>query len=62
MNRSHVIVILSFAASILRHPEKAWGDAELALAIYRRDIGAAPAARLAKHTAADATPSTYTGP
>lgn len=53
---AHVIVTLSFGASILRHPEKAWGYAELALAIYRRDIGAAPAASLAEHTAADAAP------
>jgi len=59
---AHVIVTLSFAASILRHPEKAWGYAALALAIYRRDIGAPPAASLAEHTAADATSSTRTAP
>jgi len=55
---AHVIVSLSFANSFLVHPQHAWGYAALALALYRRDIGAAPASSLAEHQAADlpATP------
>ncbi|MBZ5522160.1 MAG: DUF4157 domain-containing protein [Acidobacteriia bacterium] len=55
---AHVIVSLSFGDSFLIHPDRAWGYARLALAIYRRDIGAVPAASLAEHQAADrpATP------
>ena len=55
---AHVIVSLSFGNSFLIHPERAWGYAALALALYRRDIRAAPAASLAEHQAADqpATP------
>jgi hypothetical protein len=54
---AHVIVSLSFGNSILIHPDRAWGYAALALALYRRDIGAAPAASLAEHQAADQPPS-----
>jgi hypothetical protein len=59
---AHVIVSLSFGDSFLLHPDRAWGYASLALAIYHRDFSAPPASSLAEHTAADATPSTHTGP
>ena len=50
---AHVVVSLSFGNSFLIHPDRAWGYAALALALYRRDIGGAPAASLAEHQAAD---------
>jgi hypothetical protein len=59
---AHVIVSLSFGDSFLLHPERAWGYASLAMEIYRRDIGAAPAASLAEHQAADAAASAPTHP
>lgn len=59
---AHVIVSLSFGDFFLLHPDRAWGYASLALAIYHRDFSAPPAASLAEHTAADAASSTHTGP
>jgi|GEM_PF-2903773 len=50
---AHVIVSRSFGDSFLIHKDRAWGYAALALALYRRDIGAPPAANLAEHQAAD---------
>jgi hypothetical protein len=54
---AHVIVSLSFGSSFLLHPDRAWGYASLALAIYSRDSSAPPASSLAEHTAADAASS-----
>jgi hypothetical protein len=59
---AHAIVSLSFGDSFLRHPDRAWGYASLALAIYHRDFSAPPASSLAEHTAADAASSPHTGP
>ena len=53
---AHVIVSRSFGDSILTNKDRVWGYAALALAIYRRDIGAAPASSLAEHQAADRPP------
>jgi len=59
---AHVLVSLSFGDTLLAHPERAWGYAALALAIYHRDFGAPPASSLAEHTAADAPQSAPTAP
>src|SRR5262249_9082949 len=50
---AHFIVSLSFGDSLRITPQRAWGYASLALALYRRDIGAPPASSLAEHQAAD---------
>jgi hypothetical protein len=55
---AHVIVSRSFGDFFLIHKDRVWGYAALALALYRRDIGAAPASSLAEHQAADQPPST----
>jgi Domain of unknown function (DUF4157) len=49
----HVFMALSFGDSFLRRPGSVFGYAALALAIYRSDFGAPPAANLAEHQAAD---------
>ena len=59
---AHVLVSLSFGATLLSHRERAWNYASLALAIYHRDFGAPPASSLAEHTAADAPQSPATIP
>jgi hypothetical protein len=59
---AHVMVYLSFGDSFLARPQRAFGYASLALAIYRRDFGAPPASSLAEHTAADAALSTPATP
>lgn len=55
---AHVIVSRSFGDSFLLHKDRVWDYAALALALYRRDIGATPASSLAEHQAADRPPST----
>lgn len=50
---AHVLAALSFGGSLVRRPGSIFGYAALALAIYRRDFGAPPAANLAEHQAAD---------
>lgn len=50
---AHSLVALSFGDSFLRRPQSVFGYAALALAMYRSDFGAPPAASLAEHRAAD---------
>jgi Domain of unknown function (DUF4157) len=61
---AHVMVSLGFVDTSLRHPDRVWAYASLALAIYQSDLGAPPATSLAEHQAADAapTPATPTTP
>jgi hypothetical protein len=50
---AHTLMSLSFGDDFLQRPQSVFGYAALALAIYRRDFGAPPAANLAEHQAAD---------
>jgi hypothetical protein len=62
IHAAHYIVSLSTSNYFLRRPASAWGYATLALAMYRSDFGAPPAANLAEHQAADAAATTPATP